>query len=100
MRRTGQVSDRQIHETVARCISAMVFYHNSERSPMAVELMVIEIRAIAGSVEELGLGVAEVDAQILRPVEAELIARYGHEDGPRMLGQFIDAFESVRSAGT
>ncbi len=93
------VSDRQIRETVARCVSTMVFYHNGERSRDTAELMTVEIQVIAGFVEEWGFDAAEINARVFRPVESELIARYGHEVGPRMLGEFIDAFESVRSFG-
>lgn len=91
------VTDRQIQETVARCVSTMVYYHNCERSRKAVEQMTVEIQLIAGFVGESGFNVAEINSRIFRPVEVELIVRYGHEVGPRMLAEFIEAFEGVKA---
>jgi hypothetical protein len=93
------VSDRQVRETVARCVSTMVYYHNSERCRETAGQMAAEVQVIAGFVEEWGFDAAKINARVFRPVEDELIARYGHEVGPRMLGEFIDAFESIRSYG-
>jgi hypothetical protein len=89
------MTDRQIQEIVARCVSTLVFYHNSERSREADEQMAAEVQVIAGFVKELGLDVADVDKRIIRPVEFELIDRYGHEVTPRLFGEFIGAFESM-----
>lgn len=86
---------RRIQETIAQCVSTMVFYHGSERSGQADGQMAAEIRAIAGSVEELGSDAAEIGTQIVHPIRAELVARYGHELGPRLFGAFVEAFEGI-----
>ena len=88
-------TERQVQETIARCISTMVFYHNSERSRKTEDRMIAEVQVIAGFVEELGFERGEAEERIIRPVELELIARYGYEVGPRMAVQFANAFQSL-----
>lgn len=86
-------TDRQLQETLARCVSTVVFYHNSHRSQKSAERMSIEAEVIAGFVEELSLVDGEAERFIVRPLEVELIDRYGHELGLRLFGEFIRAFE-------
>jgi hypothetical protein len=87
--------ERQAREVIARCISILVAYHNGERTPDATAMMATKVQAVAIWVDELDLSVDETDEQVLRPVEAELLARYGHEAGVRISREFLDAFESV-----
>lgn len=54
--------------------------------------MASEVQAMAGRVGEIGVKPGEADGHILRPVEAELLARYGHELGPRLTRMFLEAF--------
>jgi hypothetical protein len=89
------VTERQAQEIVARCISVLVAYHNGERTPEATAMMVVKVQAVAVWVDELGFSIGETDEHVLRPVEAELLARYGHEAGVRISREFLDAFESV-----
>ncbi len=91
-------TEREIQETVARCVSIMVFYKNGEKTTQATEMMVAEVHAVAGWVRELGLGVGETDARILRAAERELLARYGHEVTPRLYAALLDAFEGPGAA--
>lgn len=86
------VTERQTLETVARCVSTMVFYHNGDRTGADREPMSSEVRLIAGFVAEWDLDADETEGLIIRPVEAELIARYGREIGPRLVREFADAF--------
>jgi hypothetical protein len=86
-------TERQVQETIARCVALMVFHHNCERSQEARDRMIAEVQIIAGFVEELGFSRSGVDWRIMRPIEAELLARYGHEVGPRLFAMFADAFE-------
>ena len=65
---------RQAQEIIARCISILVAYHNGERTPDATALMVARAQAIAIWVDEFDFSISETDEQILRPVEAELLA--------------------------
>lgn len=76
----------------------MIYYHNCERSQKADERMAAEIQLVAGSVEELGFSREGVDWRIIRPVESELIDRFGHEVGPRLAAHFVNAFENSGGA--
>ena len=87
------VTDRSIQEITAQCISTMVFYHNCERSQKADKQMIAEIQAISSTVEELGISTSDIDERIIRRVDVELTARYGHELGARLFGMFIEGFE-------
>jgi hypothetical protein len=91
------VTDRQIRETVARCVSAMVSYHDNERGQEPTDRMTAEVLVIAGWVEEMGLGAERTDRLILRPVGVELIGRYGPEVGHRLFDEFLDAFEGIEA---
>ena len=86
-------TDRQIQETIARCVSTMVYFHNAERTPRSEDLMAAEVQVVAGWVEEMALGPREADELLLRPVEAELVQRYGPELGPRLGRIFREAFD-------
>jgi hypothetical protein len=89
-------TERQVQETIARCVSAMVYYHNRGRYRENEDRMIAEVQLAAGFVEELGLSRVGADRRIIRPVEAELIARYGYEVGPRLAAQFVGAFEGLQ----
>ena len=86
-------TERQIQETIARCVSIVVFFHNSPKTLKMRTMMVAEVQAVARSVEELGMGGMATDERILLPVEAELIARYGQEVGRRHNAEFARAFQ-------
>jgi hypothetical protein len=94
--RVGTVG-RQARESVARCVAAMVRYHDDGRSWASHERMVAEVQAVAGFVEELGLTRGAVVAGIFGPVEAELVGRFGPEPGARLVGECVYAFESLKS---
>ncbi|WP_435011835.1 hypothetical protein P12x_006069 (plasmid) [Tundrisphaera lichenicola] len=89
----GMTTDRQFREIISRCVSTMVFYHDSVRSCEVVRWVLQEIREIAREVSDRGLDGDEAYRCILRPVEDDLIRRYGYEVGPRISGRFIDEFE-------
>jgi hypothetical protein len=90
-------NERQVRETVARCVSIIVYYHNCGRAPKTTTAMIADVRAVADLVARLELGTDEIDELILRPVEAELRARYGHELGFRLNNEFVGAFEGTGS---
>lgn len=92
-------TEREIQETIARSVAIMVCFHNSEKTKRAGAMMVSEVQTVAGMVLELDLGVGETDDCILRPVEQELLMRYGHEVGPRLNTEFLKAFESLDASG-
>ena len=85
--------DSEIQEAIARCVSILVCYHNADRSRHTTLTMIAEARAVAAWTRELSLGPGETDERILRPLEAEMIARYGHELGSRLNHEFLKAFE-------
>jgi hypothetical protein len=85
-------NERQLLEAIARCVSIMVYYHNSERTRDSQARMAAEVRGVARQVAEMGVPVEEVDRRVGRPVELELMARYGHELGPRMVADFKTAY--------
>jgi hypothetical protein len=85
--------ERRNQETVARCVAIMVNYYNSGPRERATREMMAEIRTVAEAVGKFSLPQGDVVENILRPVEAELVVRYGHELGTRMNKHFISAFE-------
>jgi hypothetical protein len=88
-------SERQLQETVARCIDNMVFYHNGHRTPKAKALMVAGVRTDAGRVAGLNLSDKKVDEHVLRPVRDGLHARYGPSAGGRLFTEFLEAFDGL-----
>jgi hypothetical protein len=89
--------ERPLQEAIARCVSIMVFYKHSDRTPRSLGLMTAEIRTVARTVE--GMANSDVgELAVDRQVESELMARYGHEVGPRLLADFMDAYGTVGSA--
>jgi len=78
---------------IAKCVAILVFYHNGERTRAARTGMVADVQVVADEVASLDLKMSETDERILRPVETELFARYGHEVGSRMNTEFLMAFE-------
>jgi hypothetical protein len=90
---------RAVQELVARCVSIMVSDYNSGPSERANQEMVADVRAVAASVDQLSLGVQETAHNILRPVESELLARYGHELGGRIYVRFLAAVEGLAPPG-
>lgn len=87
--------ERQLHEAIARCVAIMVFYKNGERTPDSPARMAAEIRAVAGQVTGMGWPEGEAEWRVVRPVERELMARYGHELGPRIVADFVNAYVTV-----
>jgi hypothetical protein len=88
-------TQRQLQETVARCVSIMVYYRNEPRSERTRERMVAEVQLVAGWVMELGLVAEETGRHIFRPLEGELIARFGQAAGSRLHAEFVQAFEGL-----
>jgi hypothetical protein len=82
-----------VQEAVARFFSILVEYHDAVRTPAARSQMVAEVRAVVEGIVVMGLGIGETDSLVLRPVEAELLARYGPEVGTRINAEFVEAFE-------
>ena len=85
-------TEREIQETIAKCVGIMVFYVNSRETRQAKTLMMAEVQAVAGLVKKWGLGGQATADSVFRPVEAELLARYGREEAGRLNAEFVGAF--------
>ncbi len=85
-------TDREVEEMIARCVGIMVFYRNCGKSTQSKTRMAAEIRAVASCVKEWHPAHGVV-VHILDSVKAEMIARYGHELGVRLDGEFYRAFD-------
>ena len=93
-------TDRELQETIARCVSALVFYHKCGRTGETSERMAAEVQLIAGYVGEvLHLAGDEIESRLVRPLEFELTERFGREVGRRLLGEFLAAFDCVTRLG-
>jgi hypothetical protein len=90
-------SDRAIQETVARCVSLLVYYRNCGRTAQAREVMEADVDVIASWVAEAGLSREAVGRAILVPVLAELIERYGRQAATDLSADFIAALQPGKS---
>lgn len=84
-------TERDILEMIARCVSIMVFYHNSGKTAHTKDQMAAEIGAVAQSVNQWRMA-DSLRIRILGAVNAEMVARYGSELGVRLDGEFYKAF--------
>ena len=87
-------TDREIQETIARCVSIMGFYRIMGKSAQSKALMAAEIGAVAHSVKQWS-SVNDPCGRILDSVNAEMIVRYGSELGDRLDREFYKAFEDA-----
>jgi hypothetical protein len=82
----------EIEEQVARSVAAMAYLDHGNGIASAVA--VNEIHDVAASVGAWDLTAPRVRERFLRPVEAELIARYGPREGARLNREFLREFEA------
>jgi hypothetical protein len=83
---------RVLDEIVAGCVAVVVFYHYHEKRRATEDAISQEIQALGELVSGMGLPGDAIERRVIRPLERELIGRYGHEVGPRITSQFIGAF--------
>jgi hypothetical protein len=83
---------RVLDQIVTGCVAVVVFYHYQERTRATEAAMAQEIQALGEVISGMGLPEVVIERRVIRPIERELISRYGHEVGPRISSQFIDAF--------
>jgi len=81
-----------------RCVSALERFHASGAGDRATGLLLAEIEAVAGRTVELGLSFADVEDEVLRPVEDFLFRRYGYEVAPRLFAGCLQTFERLHLA--
>ena len=89
------MTGRQVQEIIARCVGIVVSYHHGGRCEASSRRMVDDVQAVRGEVLGLGLSPDEMEGLLIRPVSGELIARYGHELGPRLNAEFLAAFDGL-----
>lgn len=88
-------SEREFQETVARCVSMMVYYRNDLRSAAAAAAMTDEIHGVARQIATLGPIAADWSRDLRRRVQEELVARYGRPIGGCLHDEFLGAFEGA-----
>ena len=86
--------DGQLVVAAARCWSILRRYYVGERTDRARALMCAEIDTLVGWLMELNLPPGAAKREILAPIEAYLLARYGHEAGMRLNAEFVEGFEA------
>lgn len=93
---------REIEEAAARCVAIVVLYHNSPKTHRTEELFAEDIQSVARWASETSLSNGESERGLLRPLLAELIARYGEALGTNLRQEFLktyrDAWRTERSA--
>lgn len=82
----------EVQEAAARCVSVMVCYWNENRSPTAGTMMIAEIRDVAAWFLMLSLNAGELERDLFKRVEEELVARYGRLTGDCLNDEFLEAF--------
>jgi hypothetical protein len=83
---------RVLDEIVAGCLAIVVLYHYHEKTRATEDMISQEIQALGELVSGMGLPEDAIECHVIQPFERELISHYGHEVGPRIASQFIDAF--------
>lgn len=86
--------EREIAEAVARCVATLVYFQNDERTPEWPHRLSAELRSLVSGIHKLGVDRKALQSQFIPRVQGELLARYGHEVGPRLGMHFLDAVDS------
>lgn len=89
------VTERQVQEMVAGWVSCLVFYVNSGKTRDVKGAMIAEIQATATLVKSWGLSDKAGADLLLRPVQAELVVRYGSAEGRELFKEFAEAFNGL-----
>jgi hypothetical protein len=91
----NMTTEREIQETVARCVSVMVFYHHSKKSSQTTALLADEVRRIAEWTATAKLDASFAHERIFKPFSRELITRYGDDVGAKLTAEFFDTLGHV-----
>jgi hypothetical protein len=87
-------TDREIEETVARCVSVVVYYHNCGRSTRAREVFEADVAVIRE-----WLRVAGATGQVVGSrIRAELLARYEPPLASLLFDEFVAALTLEKSS--
>jgi len=88
--------DREIRERVERCIATLVYYHKDGWSWTGAGLIMEEAQGLSNWAAMMGAG-EEATRPILTRLEAEILGRFGPEDGTRLCQEFRRALAEVRN---
>jgi hypothetical protein len=86
---------REIDEEVARCVAAIVFYHNSPRSKQSEGVLTKDVRQVAVWASNAKLGKLEAGQLLFESIRAGLVLRYGDDVGNSLFMDFLTAYERV-----
>ncbi|WP_406699122.1 hypothetical protein V5E97_09605 [Singulisphaera sp. Ch08] len=92
-------TERQVQETVSQCVACMVFYFNSRKSRGIKTAITAEFQDVALLVTGWGLGASEIGDSLLRPIEDELVVRYGTVEGLKLSNEFAEVFNGLAGTG-
>ena len=87
------MTSREYQELVARCVSIVVFYRTSDQTSTTSARLSSEIHGVASAIDRMSPP-GEDPLRIERPVEGELLARYGLKSGKKAFADFQKAFRS------
>jgi hypothetical protein len=85
---------REIQETLAWCVSIMVFHHNTRSTQGAAEVLLEDVRLVARWVQESDITHDEFIAHLMVPLKIELESRYGKAVGRMLHEEFFAAYSS------
>ncbi len=80
-------TDREIQETVARCVSVVVYYHNCGRTTRAQEVFEADVAVIRDWLRVAGATGQVIGSQI----RAELLERYEPQLASLLFNEFVAA---------
>ncbi len=91
-------TDREIRETIARCVSSIVYYDRCGRTAQAREVFEADVALVREWLDSEGMAGAEVVIQILAPVLSELSDRYESAEAAILHGEFVAALRFAESS--
>lgn len=93
-REVAMPTEQQIQGLITVCVSRMAAYFDARRTSVVRAEVIAEIQDLARLAGEWGLCGKEAEERIVRPVEARLIERYGHELGCRLYQIFTRTYDA------
>jgi hypothetical protein len=85
---SAMATDRDVEETVCRCLSLVIYFHHFEKRRTTRPAMAVEVRAVADQARKLGIP----DHAILPRVDAELAHRFDDATRRRLHAEFATAY--------
>jgi hypothetical protein len=92
-------TERQLRETVTRCVLSLDFYFHTGKTPISRKTMVAEAQAVAHLVTHWSLSATVIADCLLRPLAAELAAWRGPVEGGKLFVEFTEVFHEAIGRG-